>query len=257
MPEVSVVIAVHNGEKTLHSAVDSIINQTFSNWELIIVNDASTDNTADIVKSYQEKYDNIIYIRNTRNSGLAKSLNSGIEAASGRYIARLDDDDICFPARLEKQYRFMEKHKNIDVLGTGAVLINNNGEMIGALLMPESDMEIRRQIPKLNPFIHPSVMMKREFAISTGGYDARLKRKEDYDLWARGINKHKYHNIAEPLIYYRVKRSKTFYTDMYGFWIRLRNAYRGRYLLTGIFWAIIVLSQNVLRKLGYRQKFMR
>ena len=253
MPEVSIVMAVFNGSRTICKAIDSIVGQTYTDWELVIVNDASTDNTLEIVNSYIGKHDNICCITNDSNLGLARSLNRGIAVAQGRYVARMDDDDVCRPTRLQEQVEFLRNNPKVDVLGTAALLLREDGTRIGEYRMPETHEEVWRALPKKNPFLHPSVMMKKTFLDATGGYDESLRRKEDYDLWARGSKNHVYHNLQTPLLDYRVKDSKPLKAAFYSFMVRLRNGVRGGYIISGAFWAFVVLGVNLIRNLGYRQ----
>jgi glycosyltransferase involved in cell wall biosynthesis len=198
-PKVSVVLAAYNEEDNICSAIESIISQTYQSWEMILVDDSSSDSTLELMNEYR-KYDNITILSNTKNCGLAKSLNYGISKSSGMYIARMDADDRSFPERLFLQMRFMETNKDVDVLGSSASYIGNDMRIVR---MPKTHETIRSHIAKSSPFIHPSVIYKRSFIERLGGYSENSLRAEDYDLWYRGLDSSKYHNLDEPLIEYK------------------------------------------------------
>ena len=127
-PQISVVMPAYNAEKYITEAIDSILFQTFKDFEFIIINDASTDSTKDIIESYKDP--RIKLVNNEQNKGVAKSLNIGISVACGKYIARMDADDIALPERFQKQFDFMEQHPNIDVCGSWAKKTGNENEII-------------------------------------------------------------------------------------------------------------------------------
>lgn len=192
-------MSVYNGEKYLKESIESILNQTYTDFEFIIINDASTDNTATILKQYNDK--RIIIIENPENIGLTKSLNKGIQIAKGKYIARMDADDISLPERLEKEVRFMEEHPEIEILGTDYYEIDTNRKrLISKVNIPETDEQIRKVLFKYNPFIHSSLMIRRDILNVIGYYDERFKASQDYDLILRILAKYKGHNLKEELI---------------------------------------------------------
>ncbi|HGF9542707.1 TPA: glycosyltransferase family 2 protein, partial [Acinetobacter baumannii] len=131
---VSVVLPAYNAELYLKEAIDSVLSQTFTDFELIILNDGSIDRTEEIILSYNDS--RIVYVKNEKNLGLIGTLNKGINLAKGKYIARMDADDICLPERFKKQVDFLEKNNEIDLIGTNAIKINNNGDRIGVINMP-------------------------------------------------------------------------------------------------------------------------
>ena len=257
IPKISVVMAAYNEEQTIRSAITSILEQTFADWELIIVDDTSTDSTSTIVKEFQEKDQRIRLLVNQSNLGLAASLNRGIAIARGKYIARMDADDTSYPDRLHLQKEFLETNQEIAVVGGNADLADELDNVIRSTKMPRTPEEINRLIVKMCPLIHPSVMYRLDFIQKMGGYDERLRRKQDYDLWLRGIRTHNYANVGDTIIRYRFQTSKPLATDLYGFYVRLMNAHRRRDYLGGVFWAFVVLGVNVMRKFGYRQRMHR
>jgi len=202
MPEISVILPVYNGQDYLAEAIESIISQTFHSWELIIINDGSTDKSEEIIKSYLPKESRIKYYRNQQNSGLIFTLNKAIDLSEGNYIARMDADDICSPERLQIQYDFLRKNTDIALCGTYATVINNNGKPIGRLLNLRTDEYIRIHLLFSVPLIHSSVMGKAE-VFKQNHYDTDYKHAEDYDLWCRISANHKIANIPSYLLKYR------------------------------------------------------
>lgn len=199
-PLVSVIMGVYNSETTLSSAVKSILNQSYSNFEFLICDDASTDDSLQLLSSFKDQ--RIKILKNVTNQGLAYSLNKCLERCSGHYIARMDADDVAFSTRLQVQVEFLEKHKNIDAVGT-AVSVWDGEKIIGVRKFPE--FPDKRCLLKSNPFAHPTMMIKRSVYQKLNGYhvDRSTKRAEDLDLWFRFFG-HGYtgYNIQLPLLRY-------------------------------------------------------
>lgn len=198
-PLVSVVMSVYNEEKYLKDTIESILGQTFTNFEFIIADDGSTDKTQDILKNYAQKDVRIKLIVNERNLGLAKSLNRGIERTKGKYIARIDAGDLSRPERFEKQVRFSEGNEDSYILGTWAYWINEGKEIIGTWEVP----------PSINPTllyktggaIHPSIMIRRELFQKIGLYNENYDIPLDFEFYMRAIrNSFGISNIPEFLI---------------------------------------------------------
>lgn len=198
--KVSVLMPVYNTERYLALAIDSIISQTFTDWELIIVNDGSTDKSEEIVLSYTDT--RIRYIRNAENKGIIYTRNMMIEMALGTYIAFLDSDDISDASRLEYQVKFLDNHPEYALCGTWGVMIDDNGQQIGKINMPSSDEEIRCSLLFVNTFIQSSIMIRREVLISHP-YDKAYPVAEDYELWCRLSHLYKLKNIPIQLTQYR------------------------------------------------------
>lgn len=253
VPIVSVVMAAHNEEPCIATAIGSIIDQTFTDWEFIIVDDGSSDATTEIIRRFQSCHDRIKLIVNEMNIGLAASLNRGIALSQGKYIARMDADDISYSERLQLQVKFLETHPEIAVVGGNANYVDETVGFLRKSNMPTTPKEIKRAIAGMNPLIHPSVLCNRDFLQAMGGYDERLCKKQDYDLWLRGCDVYQYANIEKVIMSYTVQLSKPFTTDMYGFYVRCINAYRRRNYAKGFFWAFVTLGSNIMRKFGYRQ----
>jgi glycosyltransferase involved in cell wall biosynthesis len=203
-PVISVVMAAYNEELFIAGAIQSIIDQTFPDWELIIVDDGSCDGTVDVVGSFAKHDARITLLRNESNMGLPGSLNKGIKAARGDYIARADADDINLPKRFEKQYLFMQANPKIHVLGTGAFLLDEHGRRSKPIRLPETHEQLRSLNFLKSIFFHPSVMIRKSFFERAGFYDTSYIRTEDKELWLRGLRSGcVYANLAESLIEYR------------------------------------------------------
>lgn len=201
-PKISIIMAVFNGEKYLHFAIDSVIEQDFIDYELIIIDDCSKDSTAEIISSYSDN--RIKYIRNQVNLGQTPSLNIGLKSARAKYIARIDADDIYLPGKLSKQFEFMEKNKNIVVCGTNGYKIDENGKVIGKLKVPQEPKDISFHLFYGSPMIHVSVLMRKSPIIEIGGYDEKYPYCADFALWSKLIKK-KYQicNLPYELIQFR------------------------------------------------------
>jgi glycosyltransferase EpsE len=204
MPEVSVVMSVFNDGDNLAKSIDSILNQTFTNFEFIIVNDGSTDLTSDILTAYKNNDVRIKLIQQD-NKGLASSLNTGINNSKAQLIARMDSDDVSLPERLEKQVSYLNQYSEVDILGSAAYLVNTNGEELGVMRLPSEHDSLVKIMHKASPFIHPSVMMRRKAILLVGGYRDHLKRAQDYELWSRLFERCRFHNLKEPLLIYTVR----------------------------------------------------
>lgn len=202
-PMISVVMPVYNGEKYLREAIDSILNQTYRDFEFIILNDGSTDKTEEIVLSYTDP--RIVYVKNEENLQIVKTLNKGIGLARGKYIARMDADDISVAERFEKQLRFMEENPDIGVCGTW---LETFGAKKHIWRYPVLHEEIKTALLFNSSLGHPSVMIKKEF-FNYCLYQEKYNKAEDYALWAEGIDKVKFHNLPEILLLYRLHENQT------------------------------------------------
>lgn len=204
VPRVTVLMSVYNGEAYLRQAIDSILNQTYQDFEFLIVNDGSTDSSRDIILSYKDP--RIRMIDNQHNMGLTKSLNRGLEKAKGKFIARMDADDISLPDRFSKQISFLEQHPEVGVLGTWLESIDINGETASIWKMPVSHSLIVWTLQFNNYLMHPTVMMRRDLVKRAGGYNL-IGPSQDYDLWCRLAKQTRMANLPEPLVRHRLHES--------------------------------------------------
>lgn len=202
VPLVSVVMPVHNGGKFVEEAVESILTQTLPDFEFIIINDGSTDDTSVLLNRYA-RADSRVRIYNQAKLGLIASLNKGCSVAVGKYIARMDADDVAFPDRFERQVGFLERHPEIAVLGAAAEVIDANGKRIGEIRHPTDDREIDKALLNSCCFAHPTIMMRKEVFRAVGGYVKTFVDAEDYDLWLRIAERYKLANLPEPVLRYR------------------------------------------------------
>jgi len=219
MPQISIVMSVYNGEKYLKQAVESILSQTFTDFEFIIIDDGSTDKSLEILKEFQQK-DERIKLISRENKGLIYSLNEGVKMAQGEYIARLDADDVSDLNRLEKQLKYA-KDNDLVVCGTWAECIDNLGNRVNDMDYPPSIDKIKTFTLLHNPFIHSSVMFRKDVFEKVGGYKPFFKHIEDYELWTRIVFKYKTGNIPEALLKYRLHEEQI--TNKNNFEMRVRG----------------------------------
>jgi len=198
---------VHNGERFLRSAVSSVLAQTYDNWELIVVDDGSDDSTPDILMSYSEPRMKVL--RHEQNRKVAACGNRAISVATGRYIARLDADDVCLPTRLDEQVSYMEANPDVALVSSAAHEINEKGVRIGFRSGGLSNCALRLTLASLNPIIHSSVMFRTDAARELNGYseEARYWSCDDYELWSRIVLCGKVVLLPQPLVEYRVHSS--------------------------------------------------
>lgn len=200
---VSVVLPAYNAELYLKEAIDSVLAQTFTDFELIILNDGSTDQTESIILSYDDP--RIVYVKNEQNLGLIGTLNKGMALAKGKYIARMDADDICFPERFKKQVDFLEKNIEYVICGTSAYRFQNSILDRKAFNVPINDENIRIRLFFNSSFIHPSVMLRTEVVkVHNLKFSEYFKYAEDYYFWMDLLKYGKGFNLREKLLYYRV-----------------------------------------------------
>jgi glycosyltransferase involved in cell wall biosynthesis len=200
LPLISVILPVYNAEDFVYETIQSILDQTLGDFELIIINDGSKDRSEEIILSIEDE--RIKYVKNPRNLQLINTLNLGLEIAMGKYIARIDADDICLPDRFEKQVRFLEKNSEYGIVGSFAKYFGKKNEILKYV---EEDVDIRYALITHNPFIHSTVILRKsilsEFELQ---YDKAHLHVEDYDLWIRILNYSKGKILPEVLIHYRV-----------------------------------------------------
>ncbi len=204
--KVSFVMGVYNDSNTIEETLDSIINQTYSNWELIVCDDGSKDNTLDILERYIKKHNNIKLLKNIENKGLAFSLNRCIDSSAGYYIARIDSDDVCMSNRLETQINAINE-SGYNFVGSNALYFDSNGVWGKSNVLLEVD---RVNVYRGNAFIHPSILIEKTALLNVNKYtvSSETYRTEDYDLWCKLYNSgYKGFNLSEYLIKYRLNKN--------------------------------------------------
>jgi len=204
-PLVSVVMSVYNSKKYLRQAIDSILQQTFNNFEFIIINDGSTDNSLELIKSNTD--DRIILI-NQENQGIAVSLNNGIKIAKGKYIARMDADDISHKNRLKTQTNFLNENPDVIVVGSNADVIDKDGDFVYLTKNALDNNTLKKSLPLSTPFIHPSVMFRREIFFKAGMYP-NIPIAQDVLLFSKMVTYGSFANLHDPLIKYRISPSSS------------------------------------------------
>ena len=198
---ISVIMPVYNGEKYLRDAIESILNQTYTDFEFIILNDGSTDKTEEIILSYDDQ--RIVYVKNTTNLQISKTLNKGIDLAKGKYIARMDADDISLLERFERQIEFMEKYTEVGICGT---YIETFDEEKSVWRVPLSHRDILCRMIFDSCLMHPSVMMRKSVLdMLPIVYREEFNKAEDYDLWVRLALLTNFANLKEVLLKYRIR----------------------------------------------------
>ncbi len=253
-PLVSIIMSAYNPvPHFLKRAVDSLINQTLEDWELLICDDHSGLKYSNFIKSFESLDPRIKVIRNRVNSGLAVSLNKCVAHSCGIYIARMDDDDLSMPDRLEKQVRFLEDHDSISWVGCNAGLMDDNGKW-GDRKVPECPEA--RDFLKYCPYIHPSVMFRRKVFEENGGYK-KLRRGEDYEFFMRLHSKgYRGYNMQEELFLYReaphTSRRRGYYYQIEEAGIRLRG-FRDLDVLS-LTSSVYVIKPIITGLISYRQR---
>jgi glycosyltransferase involved in cell wall biosynthesis len=204
MPEVSILMTIYNVAPFVATAVASIQQQTFTDWELIIIDDGSTDQTWPIVSDQAGRDKRITAIRNEQNLGTAGALNKGLALAQGDFITRQDGDDISEPGRLAAQLDFLRQHTDIGAVGTAVTLIDDTGQQLGQTQYPQHDQQIQETLLDHMCFCGPTVMARRDIFVAAGLYfNNDLSYSEDYDLCLRLAEAGKLANLDQPLYQYR------------------------------------------------------
>lgn len=198
-------MSVYNGEKYLREAVDSILNQTFCDFEFIVVDDGSTDRTWTILQSYGDP--RIVLLRNEENIGLTRSLNRGLAVARGDYIARMDADDISLPERFEKQAKALDENPRLGLVGSNTYLFNASGRR-KTKKYPQTDFEIRWQLLFSNSLSHPAVMFRRHLVEKVGFYNETLPIAQDYEFFSRMAEHGEVGNLPQPLLVRRYREER-------------------------------------------------
>lgn len=187
-PLISIILPTYNGADTINRSIVSVLAQTYHNWELIIISDGSTDETNAMVEKFSSSDSRIMFVANEHNMGIQKTLNKGIGLARGEYIARIDDDDQWTdPLKLSEQVAFFEKNPDHVLVGTDAMVADENGVTLSVNIMPKTDEEIRSKILSKNCLLHSTILIKKNIIKKVGGYSEKKANlhAEDYDLWLK------------------------------------------------------------------------
>lgn len=211
-PRVSVVIAVYNGERYLEESVSSILGQSFRDFELIVVDDGSTDGTADLLARMSQQDSRVVVIRQ-ENQGQTASLNRAIGLARGKYLARQDADDVSLPERFDRQVRYLDEHASVGAVGTATEVIDQDGRVIGVLPTHCGIGQVRKALSKVrSTLIHGSVMMRRHAFEAVGGYRTAFRAAQDFDLWLRMAQRFDLDNLPERFYRWRMNPNGVYAT---------------------------------------------
>ena len=272
-PLVSVVLATHNGRQCVANAISSVLSQSYTNFELIVIDDASTDETKWRVLAFNDS--RIKCVRRNTRQGLTKSLNVGLKEAKGKYVARIDDDDLWIDVdKLKKQVEFLEANLLVGVCGTQHVVIDEVGGEMCRLSFAVEDSEIREKMLVANQFVHSGVCIRKAALDDVGGYDESLKYAQDFELWLRIGRKYMLANLSDYCVVKKVGRSSV--TSQHnlkqimshvGSASRYRRDYPGYYrnlpiygreiminiiLSKNAYYRLSVIKKNILRFAGIR-----
>jgi glycosyltransferase involved in cell wall biosynthesis len=200
-PPISVLMCVYNGAPLVGQAVASVLAQTHGDLELIVVDDGSTDGTPDVLAAVADPR---LRVQHQTRTGLTRALNRALAVARGPLVARLDADDVALPERLARQRAFLAAHPEVGLLGTAAREEDPGGGRPRIVQPPTADAALRRALIRANPFVHSSVMVRRELLERAGGYDERLAVAQDYDLWMRLARLTGLANLSDVLVVRRL-----------------------------------------------------
>lgn len=200
--KVTVFVAVYNGDAFLAETIESVLTQTYRDFELLVIDDCSIDRTAEILQAFDDP--RLRVERNERNRGRTYTRNRGLQLGRGELLAVLDADDVCEPERLARSVAFLESHPDVAAVGSAATYVDEVGRPLFVNRVPTDSRLIRERLFTVNCFVHSSVMLRREWALAVGGYDERLSQAEDYDLLLRLSARHALANLPEPLVRYRI-----------------------------------------------------
>lgn len=262
----------YNSKNYIEEAVNSVLNQTFQDFELIIIDDASTDNTVSIIKKFQKKNPDkikLIQVKQNLNCGGDKCANEGLAIAQGKYIARMDADDIADASRFEKQIKFLKANPKIFLVGSNAYVINRKGKIIGEKLEPLSSEEIYQAYFGFHPLIHPTCMFKRKLKDGTPfKYEIKYSANNDYYTFFKLICQgYKFTNMPEKLLKYRIHNSNATFVNMKKKFvnsIKVRLAMVANYgyiptpkdifMLTAQSMVVLILPERMLLKIYFLAK---
>ena len=214
-PKISIIMSIYNAENTLEKSLNSIFSQSFKDYEVIIINDGSKDKSEAVIKKFLKKKNNILFVNSKKNYGLATMLNKGIKYSRSNFIVRQDSDDISKKDRLKKQYIFLLRNYDIDVLGTNSIDFHENNKKIKKTNLPISSNYIKKNLINKNFLIHSSTMIRKSFFLKNGFYNENFTKCQDYELWLRGRHNFKYKNLKYFLIQRNVNKKKFGIKDLF------------------------------------------
>jgi len=235
---ISVLMPNYNGAEYIAEAIESVLNQTYRDFELIIIEDASTDNSREIIDKFAATDSRIKVIQNATNQFVNISCNIGLEVAKGKYYARIDSDDICMPTRLEKQLEFMEANPDITICGAFCKIIDREGRVIANKTFPTNDAVIKKSIWSRTPIQHSCLFARIDKMREVGFYTGKKDPSEDLELMIRTMNIFKFANIPEYLVKYRIHGDNLIFTKQREI---IRRSVR--------------LRKNAIKKYGYQVSF--
>lgn len=232
-PLVTIAIPIYNAGKYLDFAICSCINQTYINWELLLMCDGSTDDSLQIAESYAAKDARITVVNDGVNKGLVYRLNQSVRMAQGKYYARMDADDIMCVDRIAVEVKFLEHNQNVDVVGSSTMLIDSQNHIVGSAYKGEGDF-----------FAHPSIMGRIDW-FKHNPYDEEFIRMEDSDLWRR--TSVPFVNISKPLLFYRVDENNTIKKMLLSYKTKRKMAFHYKRYNKSIIWGIMVFLESLLK----------
>ena len=253
-PLVSILIPTYNSVDFVEDTVRSIMNQTYTNIEIVIVDDASTDGTMKILEKLSKEDKRIKLSQNKKNLGITDNMNNGIHKCIGKYIAILDGDDWAYPYRIEEQVKLMEKDEEVVLCAGYMDICDENLNVKTTRTYPLKDKEIRRAMVKYDPISHPSSMWRKDALLKTDLYSKNFPICRDYDLIVRISKFGKYENIPKSLIKYRVRKDsetgkKIRQTQLYSFYIQMKAVFEYSFKFTftdGIFLVLRLIATVIL-----------
>jgi glycosyltransferase involved in cell wall biosynthesis len=247
VPRVSVLMCVYNGMPYLEQSVMSILDQTFQDFEFVIINDGSTDTTQQTLEKFTDPR---IRLVTQDNTGLTKALNEGIKLCRGEFIARIDADDLSMPQRLEKQLAFLEKNSEVGILGAAYIEIDDKGNILFKKTCHLEDNQLRKILIKYNPFCHTSIMIRKSIFEKIGLYDESFTYAQDYELWFRVAKYYKLANLSQFLSKRRIRKESISFTFesqqlKYAIKARIKGIQENQYpfyLYVYLIWPLIVMN---------------
>jgi glycosyltransferase involved in cell wall biosynthesis len=197
------LLPVYNGAATLREALDSVLAQDDGDFELLVLDDASSDGSASLIQEYARRDERIVFVAHATNAGLAATLNEGLERGSHELVLRMDQDDVSLPSRLRKQRAYFDAHPAVVAAGSWVFHMGAQREYDRLVELPSTPRDVAVRLQRENCLYHPSVALRRSVIVEAGGYRSEFKNAEDYELWLRLARTHDLANIPEPLIRYR------------------------------------------------------